>query len=268
LTVTSGAGPEESVAPAGYSLPTSHSTVVTSDALSAAAAMPFAPLKVVFIGDSITQGAGLSRTDWTPCDACAHALELGPEPRQIFYSNEGHSGHTTKDYLPGGSDFSQAIASATRLNAEHDGLLVFSIMLGTNDSASRGPNGSPIDSTTLHSNLRSIVARLLQEFPQSEVVLNRPTWYSSNTHNGATYEEEGLQRLTTYFPVLPWLAREFPRGRVFEGDTRGYDYFAATYLTTLRPEHGQNGTFYLHPNPAGARDLGCLWAQAILRATK
>jgi hypothetical protein len=46
---------------------------------------------------------------------------------------------------------------------------------------------------------------------------------------------------------------------------RAYDYFAATYLTNLNAESGQNGTFYLHPNRSGAEALGELWASAISR---
>jgi lysophospholipase L1-like esterase len=236
------------------------------DALSSAAAMPYAPVDVVFIGDSITYGANLNDGDPTACEDCARALELGPLARQVYYSNEGHSGYTTLDYLPGTPAFTHAEDSARKLDSSNPGELIFSIMLGTNDSANGGTNGSPIDASRYQANLSSMVRTLLADFPKCKIVVNRPLWYSPNTHNGANYEEGGLERLTTYFPVISSLARKLASHRVFEGDTRGFDYFAATYLTTLNAEPGRNGTFYLHPNRVGAQALGQLWAAAISRA--
>ncbi len=248
-----------------YLVPVGLNPLRSSDMVSAAVVVPFPPLNVVFIGDSITEGGWIHSPDQNACEACAHSLALGPQPRKVFFSNQGHSGHTTKDYLPGGQDMSNAEAAARSLSANNPGELIFSIMLGTNDSANIGPNGAPANADQYEKNLRATVKQLLVDFPTSKVVIHRPIWYSSNTHNGATYEEEGLERLTSYFPVVASFPKHFPRGKVFLGDTRGYDYFASNYLSTLRIENGRNGTFYLHPNPAGALDLGQLWAQAILR---
>jgi lysophospholipase L1-like esterase len=246
--------------------PSGLSPLKTSAALSAAATVPYPPLNVVFIGDSITEGGWINKPDMNACEACAHALELGPKARLVFFSNQGHSGHTTKDYLPEWEDFTNAEAAAKKLEAEAPGELVFSVMLGTNDSANDGPNGSPANVDQYETNLKSTISALLHDFPQCKVVVHRPIWYSSNTHNGANYEETGLERLTTYFPVVERLAKAFPKGKVFVGDERGYSYFAEAYRGTLRVEHGRNGTFYLHPDPKGALDLGQLWANAILRA--
>ncbi len=185
---------------------------------------------------------------------------------RFFFSNEGHDGYTTKDYLPGTDTFSHAEEAGKRLITANPGELVFSIMLGTNDSANAGTNGSPVSASQYQTNMTAIAGALLKDFPSCKVVVNRPLWYSPNTHNGATYEEEGLERLTSYFPVISKLPSKFSGHRVFVGDTRGFDYFASTYLTNLNAESGQNGTFYLHPNREGAQALGQLWAAAILRA--
>jgi len=246
--------------------PAGLSPLQSKTALSSAATAQFSPLDVVFIGDSITEGGWLRAPDQNACQTCAHALELGSKPRTVLFSNQGHSGHTTKDYLPGGDDFRNAEAAAHQLIHDAPGQLVFSVMLGTNDSANIGPNGSPVSAAQYDQNLKATLRKLLADFPGSKIVVQKPIWYSSNTHNSSTYEEEGLQRLTSYFPIVERLPKQFPKGKVFLGDTRGFDYFSTTYMSTLRIENGRDGTFYLHPNGDGSRDLGCLWATAILRA--
>jgi lysophospholipase L1-like esterase len=233
--------------------------------LSVAAALQGEAIDVVFIGDSITQGVGLTETA-NPCAVCADALRTLRGLHAVSFANQGHSGHTTLDYLPGAGDFAGAEDVARRITAGNSGRLVFSVMLGTNDSAETGPHGAAAPPDLYRANLKAIVDRLLADFPNCRVVLNHPLWYSPNTHNGSTYEQAGLARLTAYLPVLDGLAasyRKSQRGRVSVGDTEGFAYFAANYRTDLVPEDGRNGTFYLHPNARGAAVLGRLWASAI-----
>jgi lysophospholipase L1-like esterase len=243
--------------------------VSTSADLSVAAQRPSGILNVVYGGDSITYGANLSDpADDSPPVAASADLRAMIGVRAVFFSNQGHGGHTTTDFLPtSGGDF-QGIEQAARLleNANPTGQLVFSLMLGTNDSATSGTHGSARTPEQVMDNLEIIVDRLLIDFPNAKVVVHYPPCYSPNTHNGANYEEAGLARLISYYPAIDkTVAYEDNRhrGHVYVGDRTAPAYFAAVYQTELTPEQGQNGTFYLHPNKLGAAALGRLWAEAI-----
>ena len=225
-------------------------------------------LNIVFIGNSITQGALLDDPahDAPPAKA---ALYLAKQPgmASVKYSNQGVSGCTTTDYLPQTETlFPKAVSAADQFKGETWATLIFSVMLGTNDSAIVGPNGSPASPAKYYENMKAIIDKLLALYPDCKIVLQRPLWYSPNTHNAAKYLEEGLNRLQSYYPELQSLVLDYSRrfpGQVFMGDTDGFDYFKANYETDLRPEDGNSGIFYLHPNKKGAAVLGELWGKAI-----
>jgi hypothetical protein len=78
-----------------------------------------------------------------------------------------------------------------------------------------------------------------------------------------------LDRLQSYFPQIDKLVESYDqtaKGRVFLGDTDGFEYFKKNHQTCLQPENGHQGTFYLHPNDTGAKALGQFWAKAIRTA--
>ena len=204
---------------------------------SASAANNKRYVNIVFIGNSITFGAGLPKPvhDAPPVKA-ALFLSKCPEVASVKYSNRGQSGCTTVDYLPDTNTlFPWAVRAADKFKDETWADLVFSIMLGTNDSAIEGTNGCPV----------------------------------TNTYNGAKYLEEGLRRLQDYYPqiqrLVDYYASHFP-GQVFLGDTKGFDYFKENHLTDFQAEKGNAGVFYLHPNEKGAVRLGELWSEAIRQA--
>jgi lysophospholipase L1-like esterase len=223
---------------------------------------------IIYIGDSITQGVQLSdpATLSPPAIASDHIQSLHGTGR-MYFSNQGHSGYTTVDFLPGGETFKRLELAASGLSGK-PGLLVFSIMLGTNDSAIKGPKGSPVSPGTYFTNLKTIIDRLLKDYPDCKVIIHHPIWYSPNTYNGSQYLQEGLDRLQSYFPEITKLVNSYAtstKGHVFVGDTQAFDYFKKTQLTNLIPENGHQGTFYLHPNAAGAKELGIFWAKAIYK---
>lgn len=225
-------------------------------------------LNIVFIGNSITQGALLDNPahDAPPVKA-ALFLAKQPDVASVKYSNQGVSGCTTTDYLPQTETlFPKAVAAADRFKDETWATLIFSISLGTNDSAIAGPNGAPASPARYYDNMKAIIDKLLALYPDCKIVVHRPLWYSPNTYNAARYLEEGLNRLQSYYPELQSLvlyySNRFP-GHVFMGDTNGFDYFKANCETDLRPEDGNAGVFYLHPNKKGATVLGELWGKAI-----
>ena len=137
-------------------------------------------------------------------------------------------------------------------------------MLGTNDSANHGPRGAPVSANDYGRNLQTIIDALLKAFPDSKIFVHHPLWYSPNTHNSSDYEGAASARLKSYFLVIDALATG--TGKIFLGDTTGYNYFAATSHTEMRPENGQHGAFYLHPNAKGAESLGKFWAKAMAKA--
>ncbi|PSL43095.1 lysophospholipase L1-like esterase [Chitinophaga niastensis] len=224
-------------------------------------------LNIVFIGNSITHGAGLANplTDAPPVQACNWLREKMPA-MQVAYSNQGVSGATTVDFLPAtNSLFNNVIKAANTFKSDKDATLVFSMILGTNDSASEGPNGSPVSPADYEANVKIIMNRLLADYPGCIIILHRPIWYSPNTQNGARYLVEGLARLQSYFPVLDKIVKDYqltnPK-QVFSGDVKGFAYFKK-HPEFFQQEQGKAGIFLLHPNEKGAAALGLLWGKAI-----
>lgn len=230
-------------------------------------------INIVFIGNSITQGAGIHNPahDAPPVKA---ALYLGKHPgiATVKYVNRGVSGCTTVDYLPDTATlFPKAQEAADLFKGESWATLVFSIMLGTNDSAVKGTNGCPVSADQYSQNIKIIINKLLALYPSCKIMLNRPLWYSPNTYNGAMYLQEGLDRLQSYYPELKALVDEYSSlfpGQVFMGDTDAFDYFKTNYQTDFQAEAGNAGTFYLHPNEKGAAKLGEFWGKALLKAVQ
>ncbi|WP_183562151.1 SGNH/GDSL hydrolase family protein [Mucilaginibacter sp. SP1R1] len=228
-------------------------------------------INVVFIGNSITQGALLSdpATEAPPATAVAY-LRKQPNLGNVECSNQGHSGYTTLDFLPGGNTFDK-VEQAAKAFADKDALLIFSIKLGTNDSAIHGPHGAPVAPANYVQNLKTIADKLLADFPKAIIIFQHPIWYSPNTYNGAKYLQEGLSRLKSYIPKIDSLVATYaavPPRHVFEGDKKAFKYFKKNYLTDLTPEKGEQGTFYLHPNKQGAAALGEFWGKAIEKVVK
>ncbi|MBR4433490.1 MAG: hypothetical protein IKS80_03165 [Bacteroidaceae bacterium] len=222
------------------------------------------PINILFIGNSITYGAGLGdRATQTPPVKCAEkvAEDTG---RSVFFQNCGVSGATTLDWLPKTSLFRNASRSANDLT-ENGGYLFFSMMLGTNDSAESGPNGSPVSPEDYGENLKTIIGKLHSTFPDALFIVNYPIWYSPNTHNGAVYLEGGLNRLKSYHPVIDKVVTELQgQGlQIWTGSKEAFGFFEDKPEYFIA-ENGYDGIFYLHPNATGAEHLGHFWAQSII----
>jgi lysophospholipase L1-like esterase len=229
-------------------------------------------LNIVFIGNSITHGSGLSNpeTEAPPVSACDY-LRKQTNIGTVAFSNQGYSGFTTVDFLPATAKAFTKVEQAAHSFTDKNALLLFSVKLGTNDSAIQGPNGSPVTPDDYYRNLKTIADSLLKDFPACIIIFQHPIWYSPNTYNGAKYLEEGLARLQSYIPQIDKLvaayAVTYPK-RVFTGDKKAFNYFKKHYLTDLQPEQGHQGTFYLHPNKQGAVALGNFWGRAINSVVK
>jgi lysophospholipase L1-like esterase len=229
-------------------------------------------LNIVFIGNSITYGAGLAHpeSEAPPVAACNY-LKRQANIGVVAFSNQGHSGFTTVDFLPATGNAFQKAEAAARAFTDKTALLIFSVKLGTNDSAIQGLNGSPVSPADYKKNLKTIADNLLNEFPGCVIIFQHPIWYSPNTYNGAKYLEEGLLRLQSYIPQIDRLVADYAKTnpkRVFVGDKKAFSYFKKHPLTDLQAENGHQGTFYLHPNAKGAAMLGMFWGEAIERVVK
>ncbi len=225
---------------------------------------------IVFIGNSITQGVILDNPhEEAPPVQAVRWLEQRI-PGKIEFRNCGISGSTTVNFLPASNTFFTRVKAAADELSKEGGTLLFSIMLGTNDSALRGNLKSRMQPEQYYTNMKAITDELLRLYPSSRIVLNRPIWYSPTTHNRSTYLQEGLEVLQSYFPELKKLAADygsiFP-GQVMLGDTAAFDHFKDNKPLFFK-EEGNSGTFYLHPNKTGAQKLGEFWGKAIKQAVQ
>lgn len=225
------------------------------------------PISVVFIGNSITAGATLSSSaTQAPPVRCMEKIKKDTG-RPVYYKNCGVSGSTTVNWLPGTSLFSNANKAATTFS-ENGGYLYFNMMLGTNDSAEKGPTGSPVSPEKYEENMKSIIRELHESNPDARFIVNYPLWYSPNTHNGATYLQAGLDRLNSYHPVIDKMVADLQADgiEIWAGSKEIYGFFEGKneYFTA---ENGNSGVFYLHPNATGATYLGEFWAQTIIDKT-
>jgi lysophospholipase L1-like esterase len=224
-------------------------------------------VNIVFIGNSITRGAGLPNAAEEAPPAKAVAWLQQQLKGKVAFSNQGVSGSTTVDFLPSTNRlFNNVTDAANRYKDDPTAQLVFSMVLGTNDSAIEGPNGSPVSPAQYEKNVKAIIDALLKMYPRSIIVLHHPIWYSPNTQNRSRYLAEGLARLQTYFPVLDKMPAAYP-SNVFIGYTKGFRYFSK-HPELFQQEKGGQGIFQLHPNPEGAAILGAEWGKAIRKVLK
>ncbi len=225
-------------------------------------------LAIVYIGNSITQGALLEQpaSEAPPVMATRHIEET--KGIKAAFRNCGVSGMTTLNFLPvSEQQFPNVVKAASELVKESKNL-VFSISLGTNDSANTATFGAPVVPQQYYTNMKAIIDELLSLYPTCSVVIQCPIWYSPNTYNGAMYLQSGLNRLQSYVPMINKLVEKYKETepeRVFLGDTEAFKFFEENHQTLFVPEKGNAGTFYLHPNKEGANALGKYWAEAIMK---
>ena len=222
-------------------------------------------INLLFIGNSITAGATLSNASTQAPPILARAMVEQATGITTNVYNGGHSGITTLGFLPGRDDFIRVMAAAKAYKKNNGGLIYFSIMLGTNDSAISGTEGAPVSTDTYGANIRKIIDALIAGVPECKIILNYPIWYSPNTHNGARYLEEGMNRLHSYYPVLDAIVGEYEQ--VYAGNRDVWEFFEDN-KALFTAESGNSGTFFLHPNALGATRLAEIWTRSILELAK
>ncbi|MBP3788965.1 MAG: SGNH/GDSL hydrolase family protein [Prevotella sp.] len=236
---------------------------------------------IVFIGNSITYGALHKIRDVTaPPVQCGLWLSQQEGIDTVYISNGGRSGRTTYHFLPNAADvipagdktfFSDIVSRANQLVKAHPGLpLVFSIMLGTNDSVERKHNSHTTPDNYIN-NLCTIIDSLLTLWPDAHVVLNKPIWYYPDyqTKGGSIASKKSLKLLDTYYDCFAKIVARCKAGQVHIGDHEAYGYFRQHYETDIFEEKDARGkSYWLHPNEQGAQVLASYWGKAILPVIK
>lgn len=236
---------------------------------------------IVFIGNSITYGALHQQREQTaPPAQCALWLSQQEGIDTVYFKNCGRSGRTTYHFLPNANDvipvgdktyFSDVVNQTTQLVKAHPALpVVFSIMLGTNDSVERKHNAhtTPEDYAK---NLCAIIDSLLKLWPDAHVVLNKPIWYTPDyvTKGGSVASKKSLKLLSTYYNMFPQVVKNCKPGHVHIGDSEAYGYFEKNWRNDINEEKDvRNKSYWLHPNEQGAKILAACWGKAILPVLK
>lgn len=232
---------------------------------------------IVFIGNSITYGAlHKDRGLTAPPVVCAQWLTQQEGIDSVYYRNCGKSGRTTYHFLPRLEDvvpqgdktqFAEVVAATRELVKAHPSLpLLFSIMLGTNDTVER-PRNAHTSPAHYADNLCMLIDSLLRIWPNAHIVLNKPIWYSPDyvTKGGSVASKKSLKLIGQYEKMFPTVASRCKAGHVHIGDVKAYAYFKKHWKTDINEEHDSRGkSYWLHPNEQGARRLAEFWGKAML----
>ena len=222
---------------------------------------------VIYIGNSITAGAGHKESLKSAPPVISAQILKKKLGKDVNFRNCGRSGATTLDFvLSHNRDFKRVEKAVKEIQDISQEPIIFSIMLGTNDSASTACYGAPASNAQYKKNLMELISRLRKMAPGAIFVLQRPIWYSPNTYNGAMYLTAGLKRVTNYANVLLELAQQ--EDDVFVGDYEAFDFFKQHYRKYMFAENGNAGVFFLHPNEDGAKELAKFWSKGIVNALK
>ena len=165
-------------------------------------------INLICIGDSITESKGVpDYAHNSPPAVLARTLasSLG-DGTTVYLANVGRGGTTTADWDgPEGLLKKSAEPKAEKLISARPGIpLVFSIMLGTNDSANKGPRGAPASADQYGKRMQTMVNALVSRHPDCIIFLHHPLWYSQNVHvKTADYEGASAHdRLLSYVPAI------------------------------------------------------------------
>lgn len=236
---------------------------------------------IVFIGNSITYGALHEQREQTaPPAQCARWLAQQEGIDTVYFRNCGRSGRTTYHFLPRQEDvvpagdktyFGDVVSKARQLTKEHPGLpLLFSIMLGTNDTVERLKNSHTTPENYAR-NLCTIIDSLLAHWPDAHVVLNKPIYYTPDyrTKGGSVASKKSLKLIGEYYRMFAQVVEHCKPGHVHIGDSDAFGYFEQHHKTDVFEEKDVRGkSYWLHPNEQGARRLAEFWGKALLPVIK
>ncbi|MDX9868952.1 MAG: SGNH/GDSL hydrolase family protein [Kiritimatiellia bacterium] len=213
-------------------------------------------LNIVFIGDSITYGYLLKQPESeAPPAHAAEFLKGKPGIASVRFANCGRNGFRADQFLPGRPNSAwPQVKQAADAFINLPGTLVFSLMVGANDSVSVTP-------AQYGKNLSALVGALSENYPRARIFIHHPLWYSK-------VPSTRPEVLATYLPVIDALVGTLRRERfvpVQVGDVSGWAYFEKNHESVCFRETRDHLPYYIHPNGQGAIALGQYWGEALYR---
>lgn len=200
---------------------------------------------VLYIGDSITAGAGADSVLTCAVEMDCAALTSGGYPAQSL--NAGVAGSTSSDWLTGGANFNAAVEMATN-SSNFGGVKTAKIMLGTNDANNTVATTQANYQTHLSNTITGAFAQIST---LERVFLDFPPYVVPGS-SGGQFDASSLVLLQNYQTAI----RNLVNGTtILLGDTTAYDFFEANQGLLI------DG---IHPNQTGHNDLGAAWALAAL----
>ena len=128
---------------------------------------------IIYIGNSITYGALHENRNETAPPVYTSQMLAKKFKANVIWRNCGWSGATTYDFLPSHKRYFPRVEKAVReIQAETSAPIVFSIMLGTNDSACTGPTGCPVSNDDYKKNLITILS-VVEEVLEARSIVSK-----------------------------------------------------------------------------------------------
>jgi len=214
----------------------------TADSNSVAGCLLHDPFKIGFIGDSITNGYGLSAGQ-DPAVQCGVILEKTYRVKAVTVSEYGVNGSAASNWTStaGGTNYALAEAQFAAAGCTH-----VHVMLGANDAAAH------VSAATFGTNLDTICDNLIAD--GYTVILSYPIYIPDGANGGAT-DAEAVDLAIAYRAQIDSLINGTT---ILRGDTIAWQHFL------LNNDEMQSDD--THPTATGAVSLGAMWARAIDRS--
>lgn len=204
------------------------------------ASTKIAHYKILYIGDSITNGieastAGLLKSTFE-----------GLYPKYLTTTTrQGVDSTSTDDWLPGSSNLNAALSAGSSAGAT-----IASIMLGTNDARNAVANSTADYKAQLLAICEELIDNGYTCILHAPPCYNLP--YNSNESTNGGYGAAAYARLTTYAGAQDELVNGTT---ILRGDRQAFLAFSAAPSTYFQDQ--------VHPNSAGRTLLVKLWDEAI-----
>jgi lysophospholipase L1-like esterase len=214
----------------------------TADSKQIAGALRASTLILGFIGDSITDGYGLSAGQEPHAYAASYLTKLF-KFRTVTVSDQSVNASKTSEWASGQANLTTAKSAFSSAGVTH-----VHIMLGANDAAA----SNLVSAATYGSNLSSCVNDLVGA--GYKVILSYPTYIPAGANNNVT-TAASVALTQSYQAQIDALVNH---STILRGDTLAFNYFADNLS-----EYQSDQT---HPTATGSASLGLMWARAIDRA--
>jgi len=218
----------------------------TEDSVAVAGFLKSAPVKIGFIGDSITYGYGLSAGQ-SPPDQVRAVFQKWPLVRDVTIVNSGVNSSKSSDWTADSSGTNLFVAKAAFASA---GVTHVHIMLGANDAGT----ATHVSAATYGANLSTICTNLVTA--GYKVILSYPTYIVAGANGGAS-DVVSVDLAISYRAQIDSLINN---RTILRGDRESWKYF-----TTAQNEYQAD---LVHPTAVGAASLGGIWASAIAKALR